>query len=189
MKRYSRMPHSEIRNRLMSLTAVQPEHIESIRQWRNEQMDVLRQAHPISVDEQSTYFDRVIWPDMDSATPLQILVSIHFNAEVIGYGGIVHLSWVDLRGEVSFLIRTELMNDPAAVDRLFSNYLTLIKQLAFRDLGLRRLSTETFAHRTDIIALLERNGFVREGRMREHVLVSGVPTDSLIHGCLAYEES
>jgi RimJ/RimL family protein N-acetyltransferase len=188
MKRYIRMPQSEIRNGSMSLTAVQPEHIESIRQWRNEQMDVLRQAHPISPDEQATYFERMIWPDMDSSTPRQILVSIHLNSEFIGYGGIVHLSWTDMRGEVSFLIRTELMKDPATVDRLFSDYLTLIKQLAFRDLGLRRLSTETFAHRTDIIPLLERNGFVREGRMREHVLVNGVPTDSLIHGCLAHDE-
>jgi RimJ/RimL family protein N-acetyltransferase len=182
------MPQSEIREGSMSISAIQPEHIESIRVWRNEQMDVLRQAHPISPDEQVAYFDRMIWPDMDSATPRQILVSILLNGEFVGYGGIVHLSWTDLRGEVSFLIKTDLMKSPATVDRLFSDYLTLIKQLAFRDLGLRRLSTETFAHRTDIIPLLERNGFVREGRMREHVLVNGVPTDSLIHGCLSHDE-
>lgn len=188
MKRYVRMPSSEIRHGSMAISAVQPEHIESIRVWRNEQLDVLRQAHPISVDEQTAYFDRVIWPDMDSTTPRQILVAIHLNGEFIGHGGLVHLSWSDQRGEVSFLIRTDLMKDPATVDRLFSDYLTLIKQFAFRDLGLRRLSTETFAHRTNIIPLLERNGFVREGRVRECVLVNGVPTDSLIHGCLAHDE-
>jgi RimJ/RimL family protein N-acetyltransferase len=78
--------------------------------------------------------------------------------------------------------------EQATVDRLFSDHLTQIKQLAFRDLGLRRLSTEIFAHLTNIIPLLERNGFVREGRMCERVLVNGVPTDSLIHGCLAHDK-
>jgi len=187
MKRYVCMPHPEIYNEYMSISAVQPEHIESIRLWRNEQMDVLRQLEPISPAEQYDYFERVIWPEMDSTTPRQILVAIHLNGSFIGYGGVVHLSWYDLRGEVSFLIRTDLMNDQATVARLFSNYLLLIKCLSFRYLGLRRLTTETFAHRTEIIALLEQNGFVREGRMREHVIVKGVPTDSLIHGCLFHD--
>jgi hypothetical protein len=95
----------------MAISAVQPEHIESIRVWRNEQLDVLRQAHPISVDEQTAYFDRVIWHDMDSTTPRQILVAIHLSGEFIGYGGLVHLSWSDQRGEVSFLIRTDQMKN------------------------------------------------------------------------------
>jgi RimJ/RimL family protein N-acetyltransferase len=188
MKRYVCMPQSEIREGSMSISAIQPEHIESIRIWRNEQMDVLRQAQPISPDEQIAYFDRMIWPDMDSAHPRQVLVSLFENGSFIGSGGLVHISWSDLRAEVSFLVETSRMSDPATVDRLFSTYLRLVKTLAFRDLGFRRLSTETFAHRTDIIPLLERNGFVREGRMREHVLVNGVPTDSLIHGCLAHDE-
>jgi RimJ/RimL family protein N-acetyltransferase len=181
------MPHSEIRDGSMSISAVQPEHIESIRLWRNEQMDVLRQARPISKDEQISYFDTHIWPDMESPTPKQILVAIHEDGIFIGYGGLVHMSWNDFRAEVSFLIRTDLMSDAASVDRIFSHYLGLIKKLAFHDLGLNRLVTETFAHRTDIIPLLEKNGFVREGRMRKHVRVNGLPTDSLIHGCLAHD--
>jgi RimJ/RimL family protein N-acetyltransferase len=189
MKRYVCIPNQEIRNEFMSLTAVQLEHIELIRVWRNEQMDVLRQANPITSHEQVLYYERKIWPDMDSANPKQILVAIHYNTEFIGYGGLVHLSWADKRGEVSFLIKTDLMKDPGTVELIFSGYLSLIKRLAFSELGLRRLTTETFAHRTDIIALLEQNAFVREGRMREHVLVNGKPTDSLIHGCLADDEN
>lgn len=187
MKRYACMPQAVIRDGSLSISAVQPEHIEQIRVWRNEQMDVLRQTRPISIAEQISYFDTHIWRDMESPYPKQILVAIHEDGIFIGYGGLVHISWNDSRAEVSFLIRTDLMSDSASVDTIFSSYLGLIKHLAFRDLGLNRLVTETFAHRTDIIPLLEKNGFVREGRMREHVRVNGLPTDSLIHGCLAHE--
>lgn len=182
------MQSPEIRLGMMVISPIQPEQIERIRIWRNEQLDVLRQTHPISADEQIAYFDDVIWPDMNSTTPHQILVGIHLSGEFIGYGGLVHISWHEQRGEVSFLIRTDLMKDSGTVSQIFSDYLKLIKRLAFTDLGLRRLYTETFAHRTSIIQLLESNGFIREGRMREHVLVNSVPTDSIIHGCLAHDE-
>jgi len=188
MKRYACMPQPVISNGSMSLAAVQPEQIELIRLWRNEQIDILRQTRIISHTDQLAYFERQVWPELQSKTPRQILLAIHENGRFIGYGGLVHLYWEHLRGEVSFLMCTEIMKDPSTVSRLFSQYIILIKQFAFKDLGLRRLNTETYSHREDIIALLESNGFRFEGRMREHVIINGKATDSLIHGCLAHDE-
>lgn len=188
MKRYACMPNAEIVRGSLSISAVQPAHIEAIRQWRNAQMDVLRQAHPISVEDQIAYFDRAIWPDMDSAQPKQILVSLFENSIHIGYGGLVHVSWPDLRGEVSFLLNPDHVSDAANYETCFSGYLDLVKVLAFEELGLRRVFTETYAHRTAHIAILERNGFQLEGRMRGHVRIDGRPVDSLIHGLTTYDE-
>ena len=38
-------------NENYTLETVQPEHIEKIRKWRNEQLEVLRQSKPISKDD------------------------------------------------------------------------------------------------------------------------------------------
>ena len=43
-----------------STETVQPGHIELIRQWRNEQMDVLRQSIHITKEEQKYYYESKI---------------------------------------------------------------------------------------------------------------------------------
>ena len=62
-----------------STGAVQPEHIEIIRQWRNEQMDVLRQSKAISKEQQIMYYEKHIWPELKNDEPKQILLSFLSN--------------------------------------------------------------------------------------------------------------
>ena len=59
--------------------AVEPEHIEAIRCWRNAQIDVLRQSRPITADEQVAYFERAVWPDKRSDRPANILLGLFEN--------------------------------------------------------------------------------------------------------------
>ncbi len=169
----------------MTLSSIQPAHIESIRLWRNAQMNVLRQNEPITFQDQQAYFAARIWPAMEKARPDNILLACHLDSLLIGYGGLVHIAWEDSRAEVSFLVQPELAADPDRYEELFSSYLTLLPQLAFDDLGLHRLVTETWSTRADHLAVLEAAGFVREGLLREHTRQNGIPTDSLIHGLLA----
>jgi RimJ/RimL family protein N-acetyltransferase len=64
-------------------------------------------------------------------------------------------------------------------------FLHFLSGWAFGELGLNRLFTETYAFRDAHIAILERAGFISEGRLRQHVVVAGRPTDSILHGLLA----
>lgn len=172
---------------VLDLRAVQPADIEAIRQWRNAQMDVLRQTAPISPEEQERYFAEHVWSQTESPEPSQILLALESAGVLIGYGGLVHISWPNRRAEVSFLLTPDREKKADELIALFSRFLDLMKQLAFEDLGLRRLCTETFSHRTRHIAALEASGFRCEGRLREHVLIDGKPTDSFAHGLLAFE--
>jgi RimJ/RimL family protein N-acetyltransferase len=181
---YACMPNPVIMSGPISITAVQPCEIEAIRRWRNDQMDVLRQTEPILPKQQRQYYETKIWPELRLPCPRQMLLSIHENEHHIGYGGLVHISWPNSRAEVSFLVDTALTIDEARHAQLFRDYLRLIKTLAFRDLGLHRLYTETFSHRSMHLRVLEENGFVLEGRLRNHVRVNGLPYDSILHGCL-----
>lgn len=185
--RYVVMPNPSISDGMLDLRAVQPSDIDAIRQWRNAQMDVLRQTTPISAEGQKRYFAEHVWSEIEKLEPSQILLAIESDGVLIGYGGLVHISWPNRRAEVSFLLTPDLEKKPGALTSLFSRFLVLLAQLAFEDLGLRRLCTETFAHRARHIAILEASGFRYEGCLREHVLIDGKPTDSLTHGLLAGE--
>lgn len=184
---YACLPREVFRCGDYRVRAVQDGHIEAIRQWRNAQMDVLRQGTPIEPAEQQAYFARAIWPGMAEARPETILFSLFHGDACIGYGGLVHIAWAHRRAELSFLLEPARARDEACYRADFPAFIHLMKEVAFAALGLNRLWTETYAIRPLHIGLLEANGLVREGVMRQHIWLDGRPVDALIHGCLRDE--
>lgn len=166
------------------LMPVQEEHIDLIRRWRNEQIKVLRQTSIITKTQQKLYFSEKIWSELNKPYPSNILMALIYEDSLIGYGGLVHIAWEHRRAEVSFLLATERACDQKTYANDFSAYLGLIKFLALEQLGLNRIFTETYNFRENHICILENTGFVREGILRQHTFVDGMPIDSLIHGVL-----
>jgi RimJ/RimL family protein N-acetyltransferase len=166
------------------ITSLSREDILAIKEWRNEQIEILRQDKPLTDEDQFNYYHNVIEPTFKEPFPRQILFSFFKNDVLIGYGGIVHISWADKRGEISFLLETKRIKDPVIYENDFRFFLKLIKEVAFEDLGLNRIFTETFDIRPLHISILQNNGFVYEGRMKQHVIIADQFVDSLIHGCL-----
>ena len=163
----------------ITIKTIEPDFIEKIRGWRNTQLDVLRQTNKITKEEQSTYYEKNIWSDMGK-TPKNILFGIFNKKALIGYGGLVNISWRDKRAEISFLI-----------DKTFSHYehceilkkfIKLLKQIAFDGLGVNKLWTETYDQRTYHIQSLEDSGFKLEGILKEHYIIDNAYVNSLIHG-------
>jgi hypothetical protein len=158
--------------------------IYKIKEWRNQQIDVLRQDKPLTDKDQFKYYHKIIQPTFEETFPKQILFSFLKNNTLIGYGGIVHISWIDRRGEISFLLDTARIKDEMIYKNDFRFFLKLIKKVAFTDVKLNRIFTETFDIRPLHISILEESGFVCEGRMKQHVFISEQFLDSLIHGYL-----
>jgi RimJ/RimL family protein N-acetyltransferase len=155
-----------------------------IKEWRNEQIAILRQNIPLSDAEQERYWTDVITPSFKEEQPQQILFSLLHAGKCIGYGGLTHINWNAKRGEVSFLLQTERSYHPQIYKKDFLHFLSLLKKVAFEDLCLNRLFTETFDVRPEHIAALEKFGFQEEGRLKQHVKIEGRYVDSLIHGYL-----
>lgn len=166
------------------LLPVRKEDIMLIRDWRNAQLTVLRQQQPLTEAAQYHYFATVIWPTFEQKQPAQLLFSLLRDNYCIGYGGIVHISWEDRRGEVSFLLNPVRVADARIYRQDFLAFLYLIKQAAYHGLGLNRLFTETFDIRPLHISILEEAGFRHEGRMKQHIMVDGAFVDSVLHGHL-----
>lgn len=165
------------------------EDIQALRGFRNEQIDVLRQAEPISEEQQERWYEEQVVPQQSDPHPSQVLVSIlEPGGAFIGYGGLTNVRWDHRRAEVSFLVDPVRAADEEVYRRDMRAFLDHLAALAFGEHGLNRLFAETWAFREFHISVLEDAGFKYEGRMREHTLDGeGRPIDSVLHSRLASE--
>ena len=111
-------------------------------------------------------------------------MGLYFKDNLIGYGGVVHISWEDRRAEVSFLLNQERMQSFELYKKDFTHYLSLIKSLSLKQLKLNKIFSETFAFRQRHISILEDVDFKKEGVMKEHIFLNGRLVDSIIHGIM-----
>jgi RimJ/RimL family protein N-acetyltransferase len=167
-----------------SIVPIREIDMAKIRDWRNEQIIILRQNHILSEEEQKNYWERVLKPGFSEEKPHQILFSYLKNGELIGYGGLTHIDWNSARAEVSFLLATDRKTQQATYQKEFALFLSLLKRAAFEDLKLHRLFAETFNLRPAHVEVLEKAGFALEGTLKDHVRIENNYYDSLIHGLL-----
>ena len=74
-RKYSFLPSKKYCSNKYSLVPLRERDVESIRKWRNEQIDILRQNKPLTKDEQSKYYHQVIKKSFYEKKPKIILFS------------------------------------------------------------------------------------------------------------------
>ena len=166
------------------LVSIRQKDMKKIRQWRNAQMSILRQSVKLLPGEQELYFKNVIKPSFTNKETKQLLFSIIKNSQLIGYGGLVNISWKNKRAEMSFLLDDQRAKNKILYKEDMINFIYLIKKVIFEEMKFNRMYTETFAFRTFHISILEENGYMKEGILRNHLLESGKFYDSIIHGMI-----
>ena len=125
-----------------SLVPIRFEDRFDIMKWRNEQVYHLRQNKPLTEQDQENYFENVVAKLFDQDQPQQILFSFLENGKCIGYGGLVHINWIDKNAEISFIMETSLEKE--SFEKYWTIYLSLIEKVAFDDLGLHKIYTYAF---------------------------------------------
>ena len=179
MPNYICLQHQEQHLGDYSIVPLRYEDRFSIMKWRNEQIYHLRQARPLTEDDQQRYFDNVVSKLYDNPNPDQILFSYLEKGVCIGYGGLVHINWIDLNAEISFVMDTSLEKDHFTEH--WSNYLTMLKEVAFKDLSLHKIYTYAFDLRPHLYTMLEGNGFIKEATLKDHCCFQGEFKDVIIH--------
>lgn len=167
-----------------SIIPIREIDMDLIRQWRNEQIETLRQKTPITAHEQRRYFKEFIKPSFNEKKPDQILFSYLLNKRLIGYGGLTNIDWESKRAEISFILDPKRTRNKNLYRKEFFSFFELIKQVAFNHLSFHKLYVETFDIRSLQVSFLEESGFVLEGRLKDHVLINKTYHDSLIHGLI-----
>lgn len=151
----------------------------TILEIRNEQLFHLRQSEPLTKEKQEYYFATTVAGLFEQERPSQILFSFFENGKFIGYGGLVHINWIDQHAEISFVMKTVLEKD--FFQLYWSNYLKLIEEVAFKELKFHKIFTYAFDVRPHLYEVLLSCQFKEDARLKEHCKFEGKYLDVLIH--------
>jgi len=151
----------------------------AIMKWRNEQIYHLRQSKPLTEIDQEHYFKSTVSKLFDQEQPNQILFSYLKGDRCIGYGGLVHINWMDRNAEISFIMDTSLEKD--FFEFHWKTYLELLEQVAFTDLEFHKIYTYAFDLRPYLYTIFEDNGFKHEASLKNHCYYNDKYIDIIIH--------
>lgn len=168
-----------------SLVPIRMEDRYDIMKWRNEQIYHLRQAEPLTKERQDWYFENVVAQLFEQEQPDQILFSFLKGGKCIGYGGLVHINWMDHHAEISFIMNTALEEE--GFKKLWRKYLELLEKVGFENLSLHKLYVYAFDLRPHLYEALESNGYFLDARLKEHCYFQGAYKDVVIHAKMNHE--
>lgn len=175
-KALNKQVHSE---GIYSIVPIRFEDRIEIMKWRNEQLFHLRQNQPLTNEVQDKYFEEVVIKLFDQRQPNQILFSFLENEKCIGYGGLVHINWIDKNAEISFVLKTELEED--YFQKHWNIYLGLIEKVAFEELNFHKIYTYAFDLRPHLYSIFLTSGYCEEARLKEHCFFEDNFVDVVIH--------
>ncbi|PWA06142.1 GNAT family N-acetyltransferase [Flavobacterium psychrotolerans] len=179
MRNYTCLVNSTFQGNTFSLVPIRDEDKYAILEMRNEQMYHLRQAKPLTVKDQEDYFENVVSKLFEVEKPNQLLFSFLKNDEFVGYGGLVHINWIDKNAEISFIMKTELEKEN--FEYFWKNYLSLLDKMAFQELNFHKIFTYAFDLRPHLYEVLTSCGFKEEARLKEHCFFGGQFLDVVYH--------
>lgn len=179
MNLYKVLNRQTFTNDVYSLIPIRYEDRMDIMRWRNEQIYHLRQDKPLTAEDQEDYFNNVVARLFEQEKPNQILFSYLENGKCIGYGGLVHINWIDKNAEISFIMDTNLEKD--FFEFHWTNYLHLIEKIAFDELNLHKIYIYAFDLRPHLYKAVERVGFFKEAILKEQCFYNNKFIDVIIH--------
>ena len=163
-----------------TLVPIRDEDRYDILNWRNEQIDILRQQTLLTKEQQDNYFKTTIAQLFEQEKPNQLLWSFLENGKLIGYGGLVHIDWQNKTAEISFLTETSRNQTKEQFISDWTNYLTLIKQVA-KLLQFNSIFTYAYDIRPNLYIALENSGFKETKRIPDFIEINHKLKDVVIH--------
>lgn len=179
MREYKALTKQTYKNGEFEIVPIRHEDRIEIMKWRNEQIYHLRQSELLTIDKQDAYFDNTIAPLFNQEKPNQILFSFLQANDCIGYGGLVHINWIDRNAEVSFIMNTLLEEESFSEN--WSMFLKCLEQLAFDELEFHKIFIYAFDLRPHLYDVLELNGYFQDARLKDHCFFEGDFKDVLIY--------
>lgn len=163
-----------LKGKCCQLTKLEKPDLFLIKNWRNEQRDILRQNKILTDKDQINWY-KFLQYDQNQ----KIFSIVDESGILLGYCGITNIDWINRRGELSFLLATVINKDVYA--KILEEVIVILKQYFFSVLHLHKFFTETFEFRKDHITILEKSGFVKGGVLKDHVYKNGKFYNSLVH--------
>lgn len=182
MREYKCLSKQSYSSNEYQIVPIRDEDKYDIMQWRNDQIYHLRQSQPLTKESQDKYFNNVIQKLFEKEYPDQLLFSYLENGICIGYGGLVHINWIDKNAEISFIINTDLEQE--FFHKHWAIFLSLVEELSFMSLSLHKIFVFAFDLRVKLYEVLEMSSYINEARLKEHTYFNENFIDVLIYSKL-----
>ncbi len=179
---YKILKRDKIQFGIYALVPIRQRDKYKIMKWRNEQVYHLRQKEKLTKKDQEEYFSTIIKDLFKIDKPNQLLFSYLKNEECIGYGGLVHIDWINSNAEISFIMDTSREKEEFHFH--WSNYLNLLEEIAFKDLKFEKIYTFAYDLRPHLFTTIEKCGYQMEGLLKNHYLFENKFYDVKIHSKL-----
>ena len=156
------------------LTAVDPDSIETLRNWRNNPKlrRYFREFREISKPMQDSWYkNRVL------NNPNQFDFEIHDkeSGALIGHCGLYYVNWVNRAAEFTIYVGDFNFRGMG----IGSDALRTLIKYGFNDLNLNRIWCEVYSN-NEAIHIYEKIGFIKEGVMRDQYYNEGRYWDSTV---------
>ncbi|UWX97504.1 GNAT family N-acetyltransferase [Arthrobacter zhaoxinii] len=128
-------------------------------------------------DTRAFIADAAAEPGRPGRTRFTLAVTV--QERVVGTAAVWTTSASDRNGELGYTLAREVWGLGLATETA-----ALLRELAFGPMGLVRVEATCHPDNAGSVRVLEKNGFVFEGRLREHRLEHGQRRDSLLFAAL-----
>lgn len=155
--KYEIINYTSLKKGNLRLKPIEQNQIFTIMDWRNHQIDFLRQKSVLSKNSQLLYFKNVILKQIHSLLPTDIIFSVFELDVFIAYGGLTNIDWPNKTAEISYLSYPNSEDDFEIYCSRFTSFISIISNLAFENLRLKQLFTITYPQRISQIVCLDNS--------------------------------
>ena len=181
MRNYKCLKNNLFSNNNYTLIPLRDGDKYEILNWRNAQIDILRQETPLTKEKQDDYFKTTVAQLFEQEQPNQILWSLLLDGKLIGYGGLVHIDWINKTAEISFLTETSRNKSTELFISDWINYLSIVKKIAQEELNFSSIFTYAYDIRPNLYVALEKSGFKETKRIANFIEIDHLLKDVVIH--------
>jgi len=178
-KKYRILKNNKFTLGLYRIIPIRFEDQSIVMQWRNDQINILRQKSLLTAEQQDQYFTHVLLKNFNESQPDQLIFSFFKSTELIGYGGLVHIDWKSKNAEISFLLSTKL-NDPQTYKESFEIFLDLMIKLAI-EAEMHKIFTFGYDVASYRFEPLISRKFNQEACLKKHINIDGIFLNALIY--------
>ena len=164
-----------------TLVPLRYDDIFKIKQWRNEQLNILRQNKILTDIEQENYYQELIDKSFFNPNPNEILFSFLLDGKCIGYGGVVYIDWKNKSAEISFINETKRSAETQTYHNDFTTFITILFKITFSELLFNKLTTETYGIRKNTLQILDNLGFQLKKIDEKKILINDKLYNSFHH--------
>ena len=152
---------------------------EKIRNLRNSQINILRQDKKLSKIDQIKYFKEVVMPDLQSKTPRNILFTIKYKKNFIGYCGLTNINWEIGSAEISFLVKKKY-NKSKLFNRFFNETLNYLENISHKN-KIYQINSEIYDFRKEILNCFDQRNYKLAGYFRNYRIKNNVKISSFFY--------